>query len=75
MLPHGYFWTTLEAKFMYDCVQVKAVIPRELKRQTFVALAAREQKFSHWLRAQLEIWLQDINEIEREEEDERRREG
>jgi hypothetical protein len=47
---------------MQDSVQIKAVIPRELKRRAFIALAAREEKFSHWLRAQLESWLQDIRD-------------
>jgi len=56
---------------MQHSVQVKAVIPRELKRQAFVALAAREQKFSHWLRTQLEAWLQQVDTLDREESDER----
>jgi hypothetical protein len=47
---------------MPDGVQVRAVIPRELKRRAFVALAVREEKFSSWLRNQLESWLQDVTE-------------
>jgi hypothetical protein len=43
---------------MPDVVQVKAMIPRELKRRAFVVFAAREEKFSRWVREQLELWLQ-----------------
>jgi len=56
---------------MPDVVQVKAVISRELKRQAFVALAAREEKFSHWLRMQLESLLRQVDEPVREQNDER----
>jgi hypothetical protein len=56
---------------MEGFVQVKAEIPRELKRQAFVALAAREQKFSHWLRTQLESWLQQVAATDKEQSDER----
>ena len=56
---------------MPDVVVVKAVISRELKRQAFVALAAREQKFSHWLRTQLELWVQQVEATDSEENDER----
>ena len=40
---------------MQNTVQLKAVVPRELKRQAFVLLAAREERFSHWLRTQLAL--------------------
>jgi hypothetical protein len=45
---------------MPDVVQVKAMIPRELKRRAFVVLAAREEKFSGWLRTQLGTWLREV---------------
>ena len=48
---------------MADIVQVKAVIPRtSLKRRAFGALALRGEKFSHWLQAQLEEWLRQIEQ-------------
>ena len=39
---------------MEDSAQVKAAIPRELKRRAFAAFALREEKFNRWLRTQLE---------------------
>jgi hypothetical protein len=35
-------------------VQVKANIPRELKRRAFAAFALREEKFNRWLQRELE---------------------
>jgi hypothetical protein len=58
-------------ELMQNSVQVKAMIPRELKRQAFVAFAAREQKFSHWLRTQLEAWVHQVEATDREGSDER----
>lgn len=43
---------------MAELVQVKAEIPRELKRRTFAALALNDEKFSRWLRVQMEAYLQ-----------------
>jgi hypothetical protein len=43
---------------MTELVQVKAEIPRELKRQVFSLFALREEKFNRWLQRQMEIWLQ-----------------
>jgi hypothetical protein len=43
---------------MDDLVQVKATIPRPLKRRLFAALAWRDEKFSRWLCAQMQGWLQ-----------------
>jgi hypothetical protein len=34
-------------------VQVKAAVPRELKRKAFAALALREEKFNRWLEREL----------------------
>jgi hypothetical protein len=45
---------------MPELAQVHASIPRDLKRRAFVALAAREEKFSGWLRQQIEEWLREI---------------
>jgi hypothetical protein len=50
---------------MPDVVQVKAAIPRELKRRAFAALALRDEKFNRWLRSQMETWLQAVEEPER----------
>ena len=47
---------------MPELVQIKAQIPRELKKRVFVALAEREQKFTPWLRQQLENLLQQPNQ-------------
>lgn len=41
---------------MAELVQVKAEIPRELKRRTFAAFALREEKFARWLRSQMEAY-------------------
>jgi len=38
-------------------VQVKAEIPRELRRQFAVLLAAREQSFAGWLRDHMQATL------------------
>jgi hypothetical protein len=52
---------------MADVVQVKAVIPRGLKRRVFSVLALREETFTHWLLEQMEILLM-IGERRREKE-------
>lgn len=51
---------------MQGLVQVKAEIPRELKRRAFAVLALREQRFNRWLRGQLEALLQQGEAHERE---------
>ena len=50
---------------MSDVAQVKAAIPRDLKRRAFAALALREEKFNRWLQRELEEFLQEIEERER----------
>ena len=40
-----------------DLVQVKARIPRELKRQAFAAFALNEITFRQWLEAHLHAWM------------------
>ena len=44
---------------MTESIQVKAVIPRTLKRRAFAEFAMQEVKFSHWLQRQLESWLEE----------------
>jgi len=50
---------------MGEFVQVKAEIPRTLKRRAFAAFALREERFNRWLRTQLEKWLEEIDETGR----------
>jgi hypothetical protein len=45
---------------MAELVQVKAEIPRDLKRRTFAELALREVRFNHWLQTQMVQWLNTI---------------
>jgi hypothetical protein len=52
---------------MPDVAQVKATIPRDLKRRAFAVLALREEKFNGWLRRELEALLQDAETFERQD--------
>lgn len=52
---------------MTGLVQVKATIPRDLKRRAFAVLALREEKFNGWLRRELETLLQETETPERQE--------
>jgi len=56
---------------MNAVAQVKAAIPRELKRRVFAAFALREEKFNRWLRTQMEAYVQQIEGEERNTNDER----
>jgi len=47
---------------MTDRVQVKAEIPRELKRRAFAALALREETFNRWLQRALAAFLQESDQ-------------
>ena len=47
---------------MPEVVQIKAEIPRDLKRRAFAALALRDEKFTQWLRLQLEAWLREVEQ-------------
>jgi hypothetical protein len=47
---------------MSEVVQIKAEIPRDLKRRAFAAFALRDEKFTRWLRLQLEAWLREVDE-------------
>lgn len=50
---------------MRDFVQVHAEIPRQLKRQAFIAFAEQEVRFAPWLRAQLEAWLLETEQADK----------
>jgi hypothetical protein len=56
---------------MPEFAQIKAEVPRALKRQFYVALTCREETFVHWLRSQIETWLHetdlqsDISDLDR----------
>ena len=56
---------------MQDLVQVKATIPRPLKRRAFAVFALHEEKFNRWLQTQMETWLQQIEKELQESSDER----
>ena len=56
---------------MENSAQVKAAIPRDLKRRAFAAFAMREEKFNRWLRTQLEGWLQEVEDEGKDRDDER----
>jgi|RhiMetStandDraft_8_1073273.scaffolds.fasta_scaffold142359_1 hypothetical protein len=44
-----------------ELVQIKALIPRELKKRAFIALAETDRKFTPWLREQLERMLEQLS--------------
>jgi hypothetical protein len=52
---------------MSGLAQVKATIPRDLKRRAFAVLALREEKFNGWLRRELEALLQETEKAERQD--------
>jgi hypothetical protein len=56
-VPNGLFMSRQRRHQMSEVVQVKAMIPRALKRQAFSALALRDENFSGWVRVQLEQWV------------------
>jgi|KBSSwiStaDraftv2_1062776.scaffolds.fasta_scaffold429283_2 hypothetical protein len=56
---------------MEETAQVKAAIPRELKRRAFAALALREVTFKRWVQRELEAFVQEIDKRERESSEER----
>jgi hypothetical protein len=51
---------------MSALAQVKATIPRDLKRRAFAVLALREEKFNGWLRRELEALLEETAKVERQ---------
>ena len=56
---------------MTEFVQVKAEIPRNLKRRAFAALALREERFNRWLTTQLEALVREDADHDRDTSDER----
>jgi hypothetical protein len=52
-------------------VQLKVLVPRPLKRRVAIALAAREQKLSPWLRTYLEGWIETIEKEQSEKNGEK----
>ena len=42
---------------MEDGVQLKAMVPRALKRQFYVRLLQHDEKFNAWLYEQIRTWL------------------
>jgi hypothetical protein len=56
---------------MEGFVQVKADVPRDLKRRTFAAFALREEKFARWLRAQMVAYIDEVEERGEDRHDER----
>ena len=52
---------------MSGLAQVKATIPRDLKRRAFAVLARREEKFNGWLRRELEALLEETAKGERQD--------
>ncbi len=51
---------------MPEVVQIKAEIPRDLKRRAFAAFALRDEKFTRWLHIQLEAWLKEVGQNQQE---------
>jgi hypothetical protein len=47
---------------MEDMAQVKASVPRDLKRRVFAAFALREEKFARWLRMQMEDYVKRVED-------------
>jgi hypothetical protein len=54
---------------MEDFVQLKAAVPRLLKRKVYAKFAMRDLKFQTWLNQQLQTWLDEVEETERREAD------
>jgi len=53
---------------MDDVAQVKAAIPRTLKRKAFATFALQEEKFNRWLRRKLEQFVHESDIQESEDE-------
>jgi len=46
-----------------DMAQVRAEIPRDLKRRVFAVFALRDEKFNRWLQRELEAFVQESSEL------------
>jgi hypothetical protein len=55
---------------MEPLVQVKAEIPRDLKRRTFARLALQGVRFNTWLRRQMLRWLEETEQVDAKHEGE-----
>ena len=44
-----------------DVTQIKAYVPKSLKRRAFSTFATLDLNFSRWTREQLEKWLNDVS--------------
>jgi hypothetical protein len=56
---------------MNEVAQVKAAIPRDLKRKAFAALALRDEKFNRWLATRLEELVRESTDHDGDINDER----
>jgi hypothetical protein len=50
---------------MPELAQVKAAIPKDLKREAFATFALQEEKFSHWLERVLRAYVQECGALQR----------
>jgi hypothetical protein len=49
---------------MSTMVPMRAMVPKEVRRQAKVILASKEMTFQDWLRQRLEQWLQEESQAE-----------
>jgi hypothetical protein len=54
---------------MEEYTQVKADVPRDLKRRVFSALALRDQRFNRWVAACMEAFLEQVEAEKRDSHD------
>ena len=59
---------------MPELAQVKAAIPKALKREAFATFALQDEKFNHWLERVLRAYVQECGALERYQR-ERQQEG
>jgi hypothetical protein len=50
---------------MSELAQVKATIPKELKRKAFATFALKDEKFNRWLERELQAYVQESGALER----------
>jgi hypothetical protein len=49
---------------MSELAQVKATIPKELKRKAFATFALKDEKFNRWLERELRAYVQESGALE-----------
>jgi hypothetical protein len=49
---------------MSELAQVKAAIPKDLKRKAFATFALQDEKFNHWLERELRAFVQASGALE-----------